>query len=353
MIDFSKKITNWYSANKRQLPWRDTQDPFKIWLSEIILQQTRVDQGMAYYIKFTNRFSTPSELAEADLDEVLKLWQGLGYYSRARNLYQAATYIKEELNGTFPKTYSEIIKLKGVGEYTAAAISSFAFGENHAVVDGNVFRVLSRVFGIETPIDSTSGKKEFKQLAYSVIDEQNPAEHNQAIMEFGATFCTPKKPNCLECIFSINCQAYLNDTVSLLPIKEKKIKQKDRFFYYLMLSDEPDTIIINKRTDKDIWENLYQFPLIESKSELSPEKLSEYLSTELRGTNYTIEKISTDYRHVLSHQVLHTKFITLTLSEKLSQDVLNKKRWIKISKSEFDTFAVPRLIDKYIEQNGI
>ena len=221
-MNFSNHIRDWYNSNKRDLPWRNTTDPYSIWLSEIILQQTRVTQGLSYYLKFIDRYPTVHNLADADENDVLKTWQGLGYYSRARNLHFSAKYISKTLNGTFPSSSDELKKLKGVGEYTAAAIASFCYKEPVAVLDGNVFRVLSRYFGISTPIDSTNGKKEFKELAAECLNNQFPDEHNQAIMEFGALQCTPKSPSCSGCPLSVNCVAYNDDLVSQLPLKSKK-----------------------------------------------------------------------------------------------------------------------------------
>lgn len=348
MKDFSSRITNWYSENKRELPWRNTKNPFKIWLSEIILQQTRVIQGMDYYHKFTERFSTPKELAEAPLDEVLKLWQGLGYYSRARNLHNAAIYIKEEKDGAFPDTYNEIVKLKGVGEYTAAAISSFAFNEPHAVVDGNVYRVLSRIFGIETGIDTTKGKKEFKTLADTLINKKDPGTHNQAIMEFGALHCTPKSPDCSSCIFNDKCYALKNGLVDTLPIKEKNLKQKHRFFYYIILKHK-DIVYIQQRVEKDIWLNLYQFPLIETNEKVEFEKVIPQLQTEIQTKDFSITNVSKDYKHILSHQVIHAQFIEIQLEKKIEHNT----PWIEISTADFGTFAIPRLIDRYINEFGL
>ncbi|MBL4704506.1 MAG: A/G-specific adenine glycosylase, partial [Flavobacteriales bacterium] len=262
MNNFNSKIISWYTVHKRDLPWRKTKNPYKIWLSEIILQQTRIDQGTSYYLKFEAHYPTINDLANASEDEVLKDWQGLGYYSRARNLHGTAKHIVNELGGEFPNTYQEILKLKGVGDYTASAIASFCFGESEAVVDGNVYRVLSRYFGIETPIDSGKGKKEFKQLANQLICTENPSTFNQGIMEFGALQCKPKSPDCSQCPFQSSCVAYAKDKVGLLPIKEKKLKQRNRFFDYFLFLDNQQTIL-QQRTQKDIWQQLYEFPMIE------------------------------------------------------------------------------------------
>ena len=332
MSDFSLSITNWYRLNKRDLPWRSTNDPYKIWLSEIILQQTRVDQGMNYYNKFVRNYPKIEDLANADEQDILNDWQGLGYYSRARNLHAAAKEVALNQKGVFPDKFTEIKKLKGVGDYTAAAIASFAFNESKAVVDGNVYRVLSRVFDIETPIDSTQGKKEFQSLADELIDNNNPAEHNQAIMEFGALICTPK-PKCEECVLSANCIAKENNTIESRPVKSKKIKVRDRYFHYLIYSQDKQTIV-RKRSEKDIWQNMYEFPLIET----------EKVPKEIVSSSV---KISTERKHILSHQKIHTTFYHLNeIPENLKGD------WLLINQSEIQDYPLPRLIDKYLEEVG-
>jgi len=267
-MDFANSLTRWYLKNKRDLPWRNTQNPYFIWLSEIMLQQTRVAQGMPYFFAFTNAFPTVFDLANASEEQVLKLWQGLGYYSRARNLHKTAQFVATELDGKFPDTYKELIKLKGVGEYTAAAIASFSFDENVPVVDGNVFRVLSRYFDIETDILSSGAKKEFTALAYELMSKDNPALFNQAIMEFGALQCVPKNPNCEVCPLNNGCLALQKNKVDQLPVKSKKTKVKNRFFNYVVFLDENQNTIIQKRSDKGIWHNLYEFPLIETETEI-------------------------------------------------------------------------------------
>src|ERR1043165_6651460 len=259
MKHFSGKIMTWYEQNKRDLPWRNTRDPYLIWLSEVILQQTRVDQGMAYYHKFAEAFPTVKDLAKADSDKVMKLWQGLGYYSRARNLHAAAKMVAGKYKGVFPASYEGIKELKGVGDYTAAAIASFAFKLPHAVVDGNVYRVLSRVFGIETPIDSTQGKKEFNKLANELLDISNPADHNQAVMEFGSQFCKPVNPDCKSCFFNTKCFAFKHSKVPELPVKSKKTKVRSRYLNYFIIVDKNGSIFVHKRQKKDIWEGLYEF----------------------------------------------------------------------------------------------
>ncbi|HEY4629161.1 MAG TPA: A/G-specific adenine glycosylase, partial [Flavobacterium sp.] len=255
-MNFSNVLIKWYLQNKRDLPWRNTTNPYPIWLSEIMLQQTRVAQGMPYFLSFTTAFPTVFDLAAANEEEVLKLWQGLGYYSRARNLHKTAQYIASDLAGIFPDNYSDLLKLKGVGEYTAAAIASFSYNEAVPVVDGNVFRVLSRYFDIETDIAQASAKKEFAALAFELMPKDNPATFNQAIMEFGALQCVPKSPNCGICVFNESCAALQKKKIDQLPIKSKKVKVRNRYFNYLVVADENDNTIIQKRTDKGIWHNL-------------------------------------------------------------------------------------------------
>lgn len=337
-MHFSDILISWYSKYKRELPWRNTVSPYRVWLSEIILQQTRVAQGLGYYNKFVASYPKVEDLANDSEDNVLKLWQGLGYYSRARNLHATAKVVSSQFNGVFPVSYDEIIKLKGVGAYTAAAISSFCYGEKRAVVDGNVYRVLSRYFGISTPIDSTIGKKEFQELAQECLSIVNPGEHNQAIMEFGALQCTPK-PNCEICPLRDTCIAYSSSLVKSFPVKVKKTKIRDRYFNFIILSDG-DTFYIQKREFKDIWENLYQFPLYESKKEvLSPLELKEEFVNQA-----IFLKVSKQFKHVLSHQHIYAKFWEFKLTK-----IPPMKGYKKIKKRDIQEFAIPRLIEKYLE----
>lgn len=341
-LNFHKTITHWYLQNKRDLPWRKTNDSYHIWLSEIILQQTRVAQGLPYYFKFILKFPTVKDLAKAQEEDILKLWQGLGYYSRARNLHAAAKTVINEYNGIFPKTYKELIKLKGVGEYTAAAIASFTNNEAIAVVDGNVYRVLSRIFGIETPINSTEGKKEFKKLANQLISKNDPATHNQAIMEFGALACTPKKPNCMYCPFNSNCIAYNTNKVLELPIKIKKTTIKKRYFNFYIATQE-DSVLIEKREKKDIWQHLYQFLLTENNKELSNEEA--YEAFKKFNLNFSeVKKIhSTNKPHKLSHQHIFASFFVVKIKEPKNTPYINVKF------DELKKYPVPVLISNFIE----
>ncbi len=323
------------------MPWRQTTDPYNIWLSEIILQQTRVAQGLPYYLKFTEAFPTVFDLANASEEEVLKLWQGLGYYSRGRNLHAAAKYIVEECDGIFPNTYKDLLKLKGVGDYTASAIASISFNEPTAVVDGNVYRVLSRFYGIETPINSTEGIKEFKALAQELIDKEQPANFNQAIMEFGAIQCKPQNPYCLHCIFNDSCVALQKNRISTLPVKLKKTKVKKRHLHYLVFRSSDHKTIIERRTGKGIWQGLYQFPMIEGEFDTNRFRESEPFQKET--ASYTIKNI-VPYNvkpivHKLSHQHLHTIFWII--------DVENLED-TAIEIQSISSYPVPVLIEKFI-----
>lgn len=350
MKSFSSKIINWYEINKRDLPWRRTKDPYWIWLSEIILQQTRVDQGMSYYLRFIEEFPTIAQLADASEETVLKLWQGLGYYSRARNLHGTAKHINENLSARFPSEHTEILKLKGVGEYTAAAIASFAFGQCYPVVDGNVYRVLSRVFGIKTPIDSSSGKKEFYALANILIDPAHPALYNQSIMEFGAIQCKPKNPDCSNCPLITMCAAFADNIIEELPIKSKTIKQRDRFFNYLVFKHK-NNLILNKRSEKDIWKNLYDFPMIESAHFITE---TEFLgSGEWRNMigeeSYNIMSVSKVYKHVLSHQKIYARFWEISLSKKTAPTAFAFENSLSIKQKDLHKYPIPRLLEIYLE----
>jgi A/G-specific adenine glycosylase len=347
-IHISNILTGWYKQNKRDLPWRNISDPYRIWISEIILQQTRVNQGMSYYLRFIERFPTVNILAEANEDDVLKYWQGLGYYTRARNLHKAAKQIVLDFAGVFPIQHSNLLKLAGIGDYTAAAICSFAYNQTYAVVDGNVYRVLSRVFGIETPIDTNSGKKEFALLAQNLISQSEPGLHNQAIMEFGALQCTPSSPDCMNCPLNSHCRAFELKIVSDLPLKSQKTKVTNRYFNYLFIELQGNTFL-QKRKAKDVWQNLYEFPLIETDHLLSPGELIENLDFKslLNGISETdILKISNPMKHVLSHRVIYAQFISIKISN-LSESFCH---FNQISMSELDNYAVSRLMELFLEK---
>ena len=343
-MNFSNLLIKWYLQNKRDLPWRNTTNPYPIWLSEIMLQQTRVAQGMPYFLSFTTAFPTVFDLAKANEEQVLKLWQGLGYYSRARNLHQTAQYIATELNGIFPDTYVDLLKLKGVGEYTAAAIASFAYNEVVPVVDGNVFRILSRYFDINTDIAQASAKKEFTALAFELIPKDNPAIFNQAIMEFGALQCVPKNPNCSTCVFNESCAALQKNKVDQLPVKTKKLKVRNRYFNYIVASDENENTLIQKRTSKGIWHNLYEFPLLETEKEEDFDFVSEQIQNEYFKENTISSILETNDKsivHKLSHQHLHIKFWKVSLNGTIKEGITYEK---------LKTFPFPIVIHNYIER---
>jgi len=346
---FSEQLLAWYSTSFRALPWRKTKNPYAIWLSEIILQQTRVEQGMKYYFAFLENYPTILDLANAPQDDVLRLWQGLGYYSRARNLHATAIQVRDQYNGVFPSTYSEILALPGIGPYTAAAIASFAYNIPEAVVDGNVYRFLSRLFDIQTPIDSSKGQKEFKLLAQSLLNPNQPGDFNQAMMEFGAMVCKPANPDCLNCVFREQCYAYKNQTIKSLPVKSQKTKVRNRYFIFLIFEDQLGQTLIQKRSDSDIWAGLYQFPLIELDlpfPDFTPidfHQTHHFFNTE----NYKILHISNEIRHVLSHQKLFTRFVDVKVDELPTSFFINSE----IADMEnLHKKAFPRLITRYLER---
>lgn len=336
MKQFQTRLVHWYQENKRKLPWRDTNDPYLIWLSEIILQQTRVDQGLNYFLKFRASFPTIHHLANANEMEVLNLWKGLGYYSRARNLHVTAKMISEDFRGNFPSTYDEIIKLRGIGSYTAAAISSFAFNEPRAVLDGNVYRVLSRLFAVRTPIDSTKGKKEFQTLADELLDRENPAEYNQAIMEFGAIQCVPINPKCDQCPLDFMCEAKSKNQVKNLPVKVGKTRITKKYYVFQIIKID-GKVLLEKRDDSGIWKEMYQFPLIEFKD--SSEKLSF-----LEKGKFT--HVSNEIKHVLSHQHLFCHFVVAP-----NQREMKKECHAWVTSLEISDYPTPRVIERFIEEN--
>ncbi len=343
---FSKSLIFWYLQNKRNLPWRKETQPYQIWLSEIMLQQTRVAQGLPYYLKFIKAFPTVFDLAIASEEQVLKLWQGLGYYSRARNLHTTAKEIALKRDGKFPDTYKELLKLKGVGDYTASAIASICFNEATAVVDGNVYRVLARVFGIDTAINSSKGVKEFKLMAQELIDSDRPGTYNQAIMEFGARYCVPHNPNCGECIFANQCEALRQNKVNKLPVKIRNQKIKERHFNYLvMISEEEQATLLRQRKDKGIWQSLYEFPLIETTSEVSWNEINDSEAFKSFSEVNKIEEVilynEKPVVHKLSHQHLYTKFWVIKSNAQLEKS---------IPISEIRNYPVPVLIENFISQ---
>lgn len=345
-----EKLGSWYEKTKRDLPWRNSQDPYKIYLSEIILQQTRVAQGINYYHKFLEKFPDIFSLAKAENDEVLKIWQGLGYYSRARHLHETARFIAFENKGNFPSTFAEILTLKGVGEYTAAAVSSMAFNEAVAAVDGNVKRVISRLFLVENEINSTQGKKIIKKLAGEILDPKNPGRHNQAIMELGALVCLPTKPLCTACPLNTSCLAFTENKVAEHPVKYNNTTVKDRFFIYLVIKSE-ENIWLKKRENKDIWRGLYEFPLIETPGLVEfadfPALIADALRT--KPENISIHKISQIIIHKLSHRNIICRFLHISVSGDLD---LSPESYISVNSHRFDDYAVPKLIERYISRSG-
>jgi A/G-specific adenine glycosylase len=341
---FQQEIINWYLSNKRSLPWRDTQDAYVIWLSEIILQQTRVEQGLPYFNRFLGAYPTVLDFAAATETEILKLWQGLGYYSRGRNMLFTARQIMELHDGVFPVKYENLIRLKGIGEYTAAAISSFSSGEAKAVLDGNVFRVLARYFGIDTPINSTAGKKQFSDLAQSLIHLADPAMYNQAIMEFGALQCKPKSPDCPSCPLQISCYAKNNNLISVLPVKLKKLTVKTRHLNYFVCQDG-DQILVNKRIYDDIWQHLYDFPSIETVEAASID--SEQFINNIKqnfGENVTVHPVM-EMKHLLTHQIIYVQFFALS-NYIINFNINAEAKWV--SWADFDQLPQPKILTKFI-----
>lgn len=348
--NFTKKLLSWFATNHRPMPWKGIKNPYFIWLSEIILQQTRVEQGLPYYNHFIEKYPTVFDLANAKEDEVMKSWEGLGYYSRARNLHAAAKQIAFEMDGHFPDSYKEIIKLKGVGPYTAAAISSFAFDLPHAVVDGNVYRVLSRNFGIATPIDSTDGKKEFTKLADELLAKKSPADYNQALMDFGATHCLPRNPKCGECPFQKKCTAFQEGQVLAYPVKSKKITKRHRFFNYFILKNE-DGVFLHKRSEKDIWSNLYEFPMIETSALLENDTIKQKgQEAGFLSKSDLLTKFSKPFQQTLTHQKINARFWEFEVN---NLELYEKSPFIFVQKNKLGNFAFPKIIDWYLSDNSL
>ncbi len=368
-VFFQKKLLEWHEGHHRPMPWKGERNPYLVWLSEIILQQTRVEQGLPYFERFKSAYPTVTDLANAPEDEIMKQWEGLGYYSRARNLHATAKYIAHELNGIFPDTYEGIRSLKGVGDYTAAAIASFAYDLPHAVVDGNVYRVLSRFFGIETPIDTTAGKKEFAVLALELLPlppkgnksvELSTAEtsvgspsgvrgYNQAIMDFGAGQCTPASPNCLVCPLNLRCAAFLGKKTGMLPVKSKKLDRKQRYFNYLVIN-KLNEVFIKKRSEKDIWQNLYDFPLVETEQLqedrhfLTKNKTSQAW---LGESDWQLLRASPPQRQELTHQRIVATFWELEVGLGF---LPKEKNWVQVERGNLSNFAFPKVVDLYLKQ---
>ena len=348
MKGFIPAIYKWFDENKRDLPWRRTTDPYKIWISEIMLQQTRVDQGIPYYNRFIGRFPELSDLAKAEEDEVLKLWQGLGYYSRARNLHKTAREIYYNHRGIFPDSYHQICSLKGIGPYTAAAIASIAFHLPYPALDGNVYRLLARYFGIFESTENAKGKRIFSEIAAKLLSDKNPGFHNQALMEFGALQCRPKSPNCASCPLSGTCYAFTNEQTENLPVRKQKGKNIFRYFcFYLIESGE--MICLEKRTGNDIWKNLYQFPLLETKNELSEKEILSTKPSFLKGYKLNVKSVSDREKHVLSHQTIFARLIHVETGDNFNPE----SPLFKVPKKMLGTYAIPRLMEKLIKKQTI
>jgi len=343
-----QKLITWYEIHKRHLPWRDTGNPYLIWVSEIILQQTRVVQGLDYYNRFVEAYPDIFSLACADIDEILKIWQGLGYYSRARNMHTAAKHIVKEYLGKFPETYDGLITIKGIGDYTASAIASFAFGQIIPVIDGNVNRVIARLHGVQQPIDKPAGRQEIRAHAEKMIVRNDPGTYNQAIMEFGALQCTPKNPDCNNCIFNRICIAFQYGLVNNLPVKGKTVKMATRYIHYMYVC-LGDHTFIRRRTDGDIWTGLYELPMIETDVATEPDELfrSSQWHTYFEGLMPVVETVSPVVTHRLTHRILKIRFYKITVNQPVFRDGL-----IEIPVSEIFRYAVPRVIENYLNECG-
>ena len=346
--EFTVKLIEWNNDhNNRSMPWKGEKDPYKIWLSEIILQQTRVEQGWEYYLKFISAFPTIHDLADAPEQSVFKLWEGLGYYTRCKNLHATAKFISKTHRGKFPSNYNDILDLKGIGPYTAAAIASFAFDLPHAVVDGNVQRVLSRYFGINTPIDSPAGKNLYRELAESLLDKEQPGIFNQAMMDFGATICKPRNPLCSNCVQREDCQAFQHGWVELLPVKQKLLQKKSRWFTYYIVQYQ-NQIYIRKRSGKDIWANLFEFILHESENEKNHAEAQTVKMIEriIGNSSFQIKSISPFFKQQLTHQTIHGQFVTVIIDKPLDTELYQL-----IPGSELSNYPFPKLINTYLDQS--
>lgn len=346
-MSFAEKLISWYQKNGRDLPWRQTTDAYVIWLSEIILQQTRVEQGRPYFERFLSHFPTVKAFAEADEEEILRLWQGLGYYSRARNMHKAAKKVMQDFQGIFPTKYADLLTLSGVGEYTAAAISSFSSNEDQAVLDGNVFRVLSRYYAIDEPINTGPGKKIFQKVAQEMLPIGHAAEYNQAIMDFGATVCKPKAPLCVTCIFHYECMALQKDVVDQLPIKQKAKASRNRYFHYFIIQDK-ESILMSKREEGDVWANLYEFPMIETDESVELDQLTSLTDYKTYFSNVKLEPFGDTIKHVLSHQNIYAQFYRIEDASLINE---KKEHWNYHLLENLDKLAKHKLIFSFIDRH--
>ncbi|HET9570973.1 MAG TPA: A/G-specific adenine glycosylase [Bacteroidales bacterium] len=341
----STLLSEWYEVHQRDLPWRRNPEPYPVWISEIILQQTRVEQGLPYYESILARFPDVKSLAEAPLDDLLKQWQGLGYYSRARNMHLAAKQIVNEFGGQFPKNYETLLKLKGVGDYTAAAIASIVYGEPKAVVDGNVYRVLARLFNIDTPINSSEGKRIFAKLATEILDREHPANHNQAIMEFGALHCVPVRPNCATCTLAVHCLGLAAGRVAELPVKSRGATKQERYFWYFVPTDGKHTWL-QQRLKKDIWQNLWEFPLLEPLENQTLEKMLQDPQLKVWFKEHYAVGNPLHFKHILSHRVIHATFLPI----QIPSTTLVPEAWTKVSVHQIDSFAISKMTEAFLHK---
>jgi A/G-specific adenine glycosylase len=348
---FGSKITGWYRDNHRPLPWRETSDPYKIWISEVILQQTRVAQGLTYYLNFLDRFPDIKSLADAPEKEVLKIWQGLGYYSRARNIHQAAKQVMEKYRGSFPSNFTDILSLKGIGEYSASAVASIAFNLPYPVMDGNVIRFIARLRGISEPVNTSRGRSFIRAFLEAELDREHPGLFNQAIMEFGALVCTSRFPLCDTCIFENICVARKTGTISEIPLKTKKAVSRERFFHYLVLivkRDDQILTVLHKRSGKDIWKNLYEFPMIESSCLIEWEEITKKPEWKAIYPDEGFRLMSSPgtLKHILSHRLIHTRYFVIGC------DYL-PEGYVKTGLDELHLFPVPKLMEKILQRINI
>ncbi len=349
---FRQSLLSWAVSIDRPLPWKGERDPYKIWLSEILLQQTRAMQGLPYYRRFVERFPTVETLAAADADEVMKLWEGLGYYARAKNLLKTARIVAGEMGARFPDTYEGLLALPGIGSYTAAAIASFAYDAPHAVLDGNVFRVLSRYFGIAQPVDTTEGRRHFAETAQAALDVDRPAAYNQAIMDFGAVCCTPKAPGCAQCPLQAQCAAYLHRKVESLPVKSRRIARRERYFHYLVIECQ-GKVCLQKRNGKDIWENLYEFPLVELPalaSDVAQLHGHPVWQALLDNVPCRVESVSRPFRQTLTHQHIVAVFVEIRVRKEIP---LSEPPLMMIERRKLSNFAFPKIIDRYLKDEAL
>ena len=346
--DIIHSLFSWYRTHKRNLPWRNTKNPYKIWLSEIILQQTRIEQGLPYYLKFIDKYPSIQHIADAPIDEVVRLWQGLGYYSRVRNLYLCAKTVSQQFNGKFPEDRAILLKLPGIGPYTSAAIASFAFGKKEAVVDGNVIRFITRMYGIEQDISLGSTVKKINKIVADLIPEDNPDTFNQAIMEFGALQCIPGKPNCDSCIFEISCVARQSRIQNIIPVKNNKLKKRPRFFDYLVI-EQSGKVLMHKRKGNDIWKGLFEFFLLETSHKTSFDQLILPYQLIKNPQKWHIEDETKWHRHILTHQIIMCRFIRIILNSRETTNISDWHGYDLYSHSEIEALPKPILLAKYLE----